>query len=95
MRIALATIPSREMRSLGVLATVETISYEVIGMPFGQSASLSNFGTVTNPNWQILREVGRFFSHWHGNFISADEALARLQAEIEKWPGVARTCTSV
>ena len=54
----------------------EPYRYEVIGLPTGRSAMLARLSGV----WKILKiESGQNYA-WTGSFVSADDALASLEA---------------
>jgi hypothetical protein len=54
----------------------EPYQYEVIGLPTGRGAMLARLSGV----WKILKiEPGKYFD-WTGSFVSADDALASLEA---------------
>lgn len=56
------------------------IQYRVVaGLPPESQAWIAYFG---HEGWRILREIHGVQGHWHGNYESAEEAIAALQDEI-------------
>ena len=60
------------------------IGYEVQGMPPGLDAHINNLGAPNNNNWMILRTENGVSGERYGEFGSADEALASLEAELNR-----------
>jgi hypothetical protein len=61
------------------------IGYVVESMPADQKAFISNFGvpsTADTAQWKILRVQQGVQGDWHGDFATADDALASLQTQI-------------
>ena len=61
-----------------VLGTGPVVRYKVGALPPGEEAALANF----NGKWKILRVRNGVQGQWAGEYQSADDALAALQAEV-------------
>ncbi len=58
--------------------------HEVEGLPEGQKISIRNARPVTQePVWQIGAHIKGRETRWTGTFETAEEALARLQEELD------------
>ena len=69
------------LRTLGISGSGPLIGskpylYEVIGLPTGRGAILARLSGV----WKILQTEGGKNYGWTGSFVSADDALASLEA---------------
>jgi hypothetical protein len=58
--------------------------YEVRGLPEGQKISIRNVRAQSHaPVWEIGRHSTGVQTVWAGVFSTGEEALAKLEAEIE------------
>ena len=55
----------------------QIVWYEVVGLPVGEKAKVAN----VRGRWRILQKHNEIPTEWRGEYASAEEALAALQAE--------------
>jgi len=55
----------------------QIVWYDVVGLPVGEEAKVAHVGG----RWRILQKHNEIPSEWRGEYETAEDALAALQAE--------------
>ena len=84
MRITLTLQEFGRARRGSAIGTGPINHYKVGGMPPGQEASIANRGSRYQESWQVFRVTDGLDSGWSGHYKSADDALADIQAELQR-----------
>ena len=53
-------------------------AYQVVGLPEDVEVVIGRFGN----RWQILIQTARDMGQWRGDYASAEDALAAVQAQL-------------